>query len=129
MSRVKKKTREVKSSAPFEEDRSIARQFHDEEEDDVSHDEDHNEPSDDEKEVPEPDETEKKLEKLVFGDDEGFHEALKSHRSRQTADIDMMSGDEDASEDDESAEDEQDMDDVPDADVSGDPLKWKEFCC
>lgn len=132
MSRVKEKAREAKASAgadpsPFEEDKSISRQFHDKEEDDVSQDQDHNESSDED--VPEPDETEKKLEKLLFGDDEGFHEALKSHRSRQTTDIDMMSGDEGAGGDDKSAEDDQDMDGIADADVSGGQLKWREFCC
>ncbi|KAL1961835.1 hypothetical protein VTN77DRAFT_1004 [Rasamsonia byssochlamydoides] len=113
MSRVKEKVREAKSSArtaasPFEENRH-------EEEDDFDRDQDHNEPSDEE--VPEKDETEKRLEKLLFGDDEGFHEALKSHRRRQSTDIAMRSGDEDASEDDEGAEDDQDMDDVADADL------------
>lgn len=71
----------------------------------------------DEEDIPEKDEAEQKLEKLLFGDDEGFHSALKEHQERE---IGRVSGESDEGE--EAAEEEEtgerDLGAVPDADVS-----------
>jgi len=119
MSRVKEKVREAKFSAgavlsPVEKNRSVSRPLYNAEEDYVGRDQD---PSDGE--IPAKDETEERLEKLLFGDDEGFHEALRSHRGHQMTDIATKSDDEGVSGDDEDAGEDQEMDDVADADVSG----------
>jgi U3 small nucleolar RNA-associated protein 18 len=108
MSRVKEKVRKSSAGADlsaFEE--KVA----------FGPDQGHNKSSD--HGAPPKDETEERLEKLLFGDDEGFHEALRYHGGHQMADIAMMSGDEDVSGDDEDGKDEEEMDDVADADVSG----------
>lgn len=70
--------------------------------------------------IPEKDETEKKLERMLFGDDEGFMDALKKQQERASAmqlslhsDEESESADEDAE-----AEDDEDMENVADADVS-----------
>ncbi|KAL1866954.1 U3 snoRNP protein [Paecilomyces lecythidis] len=62
----------------------------------------------------EKDETEEKLERLLFGDDAGFHEALKSHRTPGAMDLVLR----DASDEEEGeGEDEEGLDDVSDADL------------
>lgn len=70
---------------------------------------------DDENDIPEKDDVEERLEKLLFGDDEGFQAALKSHGHQGTTDLVLASDQEDGEGEDE---DEQNMDDVADADVS-----------
>lgn len=62
------------------------------------------------------DETEEKLERLLFGDDAGFHEALKSHRTPGTMDLVLQA---DSDEEEGDGEEEGGLDDVADADVSG----------
>lgn len=66
--------------------------------------------------APEKDETEEKLERLLFGDDAGFHEALKSHRTPGAMDLVLR---DDSDEEEGEGEDEGGLDDVSDADVSG----------
>lgn len=70
---------------------------------------------DEEDDIPEKDDVEERLEKLLFGDDEGFQAALKSHGHQGTTDLVLASDQEDGEGEDE---DEQNMDDVADADVS-----------
>jgi U3 small nucleolar RNA-associated protein 18 len=68
-----------------------------------------------EDDIPEKDDVEERLEKLLFGDDEGFQAALKSHGPQGTTDLVLASDQEDGEGENE---DEQNMDDVADADVS-----------
>lgn len=77
------------------------------------------EEEEEEEDVPEKDDAEKKLEKLLFGDDEGFHEALKDQRSRGMMDLVFQSDEESDREDNEERGegDERALEDVPDADV------------
>lgn len=71
---------------------------------------------DEEDDIPEKDDAEERLEKLLFGDDEGFQAALKVHgQQRGSTDLALASDQQDG---EEEGEDEQDMDDVADADVS-----------
>jgi U3 small nucleolar RNA-associated protein 18 len=60
----------------------------------------------------EKDETEKRLEKLIFGDEAGFLESIKSHQPENTQPI-LADEWEDHPED----QDEDDLDNVPDGDV------------
>jgi U3 small nucleolar RNA-associated protein 18 len=60
----------------------------------------------------EKDETEKRLEKLIFGDEAGFLESIKSHQP-ENAQLILMDEWEDRPED----QDEGDLDNVPDGDV------------
>lgn len=72
------------------------------------------------KDVPEKDETERKLEKLLFGDEDGFFGALREQQERGTRDLVLKSDGESAGEDeDEEGDDEKGLDDVADADVRG----------
>lgn len=67
--------------------------------------------------IPEKDEVEERLEQMLFGDDEGFQSALKSHgRQHHGMDMDLVMAEND---EDETREDEDDehLDDVADADV------------
>lgn len=78
----------------------------------TSSDEEINEEDD----IPEKDDVEERLEKLLFGDDEGFQAALKGHGQHQVStDLVLASDHEDG---DGKDGDEQNMDDVADADVS-----------
>lgn len=71
--------------------------------------------SDSDEDIPEKDEVEERLEKLLFGDDDGFRAALKSHGGQQhSTDLVMLSDKEDGEGEDE---DDQNLDDVADADV------------
>lgn len=76
----------------------------------------------DEESQPEKDETEEKLEKLVFGDDDEFQKGLKTYSEqllrRDSEDIEMDDGDESA-EEERADGDEKNIEDVDDADVSG----------
>ncbi|EEA28064.1 hypothetical protein EYB25_000992 [Talaromyces marneffei] len=69
---------------------------------------------DEEDDIPEKDDVEERLEKLLFGDDEGFQAALKSHGHQGSTDLVLASDQEDGEGDEEN---EQDMDDVADADL------------
>lgn len=65
--------------------------------------------------IPEKDEAEEKLEKLLFGDDDGFKAALKNHGEQRVTDLVML----DSNEDGDGGEDgEENLDDVADEDVS-----------
>lgn len=69
-------------------------------------------------EIPEKDEAEEKLERLLFGDDDGFQAALKSHNhygEQQTTELVRKSGQDGT--DGEDAENEEDMENMDDADV------------
>lgn len=66
----------------------------------------------------EKDDTEEKLEKLLFGDDLGFHDALKNEQDDDLVDFQMGTGDlEPAQSDDEDA-DSVDLEHIDDRDVS-----------
>lgn len=76
--------------------------------------------------IPEKDETEKKLESLLFGDDDGFHVALKETQQQERGMMGLVSqqsGDaDDASGNEEQAgfgDDDDDLANVADADVGG----------
>ena len=77
--------------------------------------------AEDEEDVTEKDEAEQKLEKMLFGDDEGFHSALRrqqdSERGIVMADESDEEEDADAAEEDEDEAGERDLGDIPDADV------------
>lgn len=105
-----KSGRRVKPRSPFE---SIHVSNRDEEDEDVDMDG----ANEDEGDMPEKDEEERKLEMLLFGDDEGFHSALKEHQDREIVGV---SGESDEGEDgaEEEETDERDLGNVPDADVS-----------
>ncbi|RJE25948.1 hypothetical protein PHISCL_01717 [Aspergillus sclerotialis] len=95
-----KATHRVKSSrSPFEKT-DLSNRLQENEDVDMDR------PSQDEEEVPEKDEAEKKLEKLLFGDDQGFHDALRDHQDRE-----MMALSE------ENEEEDRDLGDVADADL------------
>ncbi|OKL55625.1 hypothetical protein UA08_09086 [Talaromyces atroroseus] len=72
------------------------------------------EENDDEDEIPQKDEVEEKLEKLLFGDDDGFRAALKNHGEQRSTDLVMLSDKEDGEGD---GDIEENMDDVADADL------------
>ncbi|KAF5864409.1 hypothetical protein ETB97_007748 [Aspergillus alliaceus] len=97
------------SRSPFEDARVVQKDSDVEMDDDLSDDGDN---------IPEKDEAEKKLEKLLFGDDEGFHDALKSQKERSlmahSNGSDYKGSD---AEDDESRGEDQALDDVADADL------------
>ncbi|KAL1993440.1 hypothetical protein VTN49DRAFT_3389 [Thermomyces lanuginosus] len=74
----------------------------------------------DEESRPEKDETEEKLEKLVFGDDEEFQKGLKTYNEqllrRGSEDVEMGDGEEGAEEED-ADDDEKNIEEVDDADL------------
>ncbi|KAE8350239.1 WD40-repeat-containing domain protein [Aspergillus coremiiformis] len=74
--------------------------------------------SNEDDDVPEKDEAERKLERLLFGDVEGFHGALKSQKERSLMALSNESDEEDSEAVDEENEGEaQALDDVADADL------------
>ena len=121
---VKQKTRSVvkaKTKSPFEN-----RRFqHGVEEDAVHMDGEISQGEEqdmDQEDEPEKDDTERKLEKLLFGDDEGFQEALKGHQDYGVMDLVLQSDEEDAEEDHDLTTkgiegEDRGLEDVPDADV------------
>ncbi|EED23571.1 small nucleolar ribonucleoprotein complex subunit, putative [Talaromyces stipitatus ATCC 10500] len=72
---------------------------------------------DDEDDIPEKDEVEEKLEQMLFGDDEGFQEALKNHGRHQESTGLVMRSDQEDGEGEVEDEDKHNMDDVADADL------------
>ena len=79
--------------------------------------------SDSSDDIPEKDESEKKLEKLLFGDDEGFQGALKGQKERSLLALSQESGDEGSDADrGENGGEDQELDGVDDADVCISPL-------
>lgn len=110
---IKKKGKSTKTLTRSEfEDDSIEKRFYDEDGNHAT------------KVIPEKDETEEKLEKLLFGDDAGFHDALKSHQTRGTWDL-VLQDESDKSEGEDEEED--GLENVADADVSG--LLFLTFLC
>jgi U3 small nucleolar RNA-associated protein 18 len=76
------------------------------------------ETSSDEEDLPEKDEAELKLERMLFGDDEGFMGALKSQQERADAMQLTLHSDEESGSDDEGEEGyEENVEDMADADV------------
>lgn len=105
-----KSGRRLKTRSPFENTHVSNR---DEEDEDVDMDR----ANEDEEDIPEKDEAEQNLEKLLFGDDEGFHSALKEHQEREIVGVSGESDEgEDAAEEEETGD--RDLGEVPDADVS-----------
>ena len=111
-----KKAQKVKTStrSPFENTSTIPKHIQDDS--DVEMD---GEPSAEEDEAPEKDEAEKKLERMLFGDDEGFQGALRSQQDRGMMALTTQSDDESAGgeegEDDDG--DDKGLEGVDDADV------------
>lgn len=112
MSGLKQKTTRATARSPFE-DATVKHASSDE---DVDMEED---VESDEGDVPEKDEAEKKLERMLFGDDEGFMGALKSQQERADAMQLMLHSDEESGSTDEEAEEEDDgdLDNIVDEDV------------
>lgn len=112
---VKQKTKRTAARSPFE---NISMKDRPDDEDIDMGDETS---QDDEDDVPEKDEAEKKLERMLFGDDEGFMGALKSQQDRADAMVLTLGSDENSVSGDEAEgeldTEEGDMDDVADADV------------
>lgn len=79
------------------------------------------ETSSDEEDLPEKDETEKKLERMLFGDDEGFMGALKNQQERAAGmQLTLHSDDESGSADEGEGDDEdRDVEGMADEDVCG----------
>lgn len=74
------------------------------------------ETSSDEEDVPEKDEAEKKLERMLFGDDEGFMGALKKQQDRE-AGMALTLNSDDSDVDEDSKNEPEDLDDMADSDV------------
>ncbi|KAJ5195194.1 uncharacterized protein N7498_008632 [Penicillium cinerascens] len=108
---LKQKTKRTTARSPFE---STAMNQHVNE--DIEMDD---ETSSDEESIPEADESEKKLERMLFGDDAGFMGALKSQQERADAMQLTLYSDEESGSADEDAEGEEgeDMDNMADADL------------
>lgn len=106
---LKTKTKRVSARSPFE---NAAPQIHSADEDIEMDDE----TSSDEESVPEKSEDELKLERMLFGDDEGFMGALKAQQEREGAmQLTLHSDAESASADE--GDDDGDMENMADADV------------
>ena len=120
-----KKAQKVKTStrSPFENASAIPKHIQDDS--DVEMD---GEPSAEEDEAPEKDEAEKKLERMLFGDDEGFQGALRSQQDRGMLALTTQSDDESAAgeegEDDDG--DDKGLEGVDDADVR---IYLGSMCC
>jgi hypothetical protein len=107
---LKEKSKRTTTRSPFENNTPNVRP----EDSDVEMDD---ETSSDEEDVPEKDEAEKKLERMLFGDDEGFMGALKNQQDREAGmALALNSDDSDAGEDSEGGE-AQDLADMADSDV------------
>lgn len=109
---LKQKTNRTSARSPFEN----TTMEHAASDEDIDMDED---VESDEEDVPEKDETEKKLERMLFGDNEGFMGALKTQQERADAMQLTLHSDEDSERADEEAEgqDYEDVDNMADADV------------
>lgn len=76
------------------------------------------ETSEDEDDLPEKDESEKKLERMLFGDDEGFMGALRSQQERADGMALTLQSDEESGSADEAAEDDdRAIEEMDDSDV------------
>ena len=112
-----KKAQKVKTStrSPFESTSTIPKHIQDDNDSDVEMD---GEASENEEKTREKDEAEKKLERMLFGDDEGFQGALRSQQDRGLMALTTQSDDESAGEE-EGGDDADDigLEGVDDADV------------
>jgi U3 small nucleolar RNA-associated protein 18 len=115
---LKTKTKRVSARSPYE---NTTPQIHADE--DVEMDD---ETSSDEESVPEKGEDELKLERMLFGDDEGFMGALKAQQEREGAMQLTLHSDAESASADEEADDETDLNNMADADVCG--LSTPTFC-
>lgn len=109
---LKEKTKRAAARSPFENTTTK----HAGSDEDIDMDED---VTSDEEDVPEKDEAEKKLERMLFGDDEGFMGALKSQQEQADAMQLTLHSDEESESADEEAEgeDDGDLENMADADV------------
>lgn len=109
---LKTKTKRTAAKPPFE----TSTTAHHHADEDTSMGE---ETSEDEKDIPEKDDDEKKLERMLFGDDEGFIGALKSQQERADAMALTVHSDEENGGADEDVEENEEgvMDNMADADV------------
>lgn len=108
---LKEKTKRTADRPPFE--KSTTK--HADSDEDIDMDEDM---TSEEEDVPEKDEAEKKLERMLFGDDEGFMGALKSQQERADAmQLALHSDEESESADEEAEGEDEDMENVADSDV------------
>ncbi|KAJ5670187.1 uncharacterized protein N7477_005550 [Penicillium maclennaniae] len=107
---LKQKTKRTTARSPFE---SAAMNQHLDEDIEMG-----DETSSDEESIPEADESEKKLERMLFGDDAGFMGALKSQQERADAmQLTLFSDEESESADEGAADEEGDLDNMADADL------------
>lgn len=109
----KQKTKRTTAQSPFDNAPMHPRPA----DDDIDMDD---ETSSDEDDVPEKDAAEKKLERMLFGDDEGFMGALKSQQERADAMQLTLHSDEEseaAGQGESDGEAQSDMGDIDDADV------------
>lgn len=106
---LKTKTKRVSARSPFENNTAKSHSA----DEDIDMDD---ETSSDEESIPEKDEDELKLERMLFGDDEGFMSALKAQQQREDGMRLVVHSDESA---DEEGEDEEEVDlaNIPDSDV------------
>ncbi|KAI2785748.1 hypothetical protein POX_h09507 [Penicillium oxalicum] len=106
---LKTKTKRVSARSPFENNTAKSHSA----DEDIDMDD---ETSSDEESIPEKDEDELKLERMLFGDDEGFMSALKAQQQREDGMRLVVHSDESA---DEEGEDEEEVDlaNIPDSDL------------
>lgn len=111
---LKEKSKRATARSPFE--NTTLKHAGSDEDIDMDHD-----MESDEENIPEKDEAEEKLERMLFGDDEGFMDALKNQQERASAMQLSLHSDEESKSADEEAEGEgdEDLENVADADVSG----------
>ncbi|CEJ62064.1 hypothetical protein PMG11_10577 [Penicillium brasilianum] len=106
---LKTKTKRVSAQSPYE---NTTAQIHADE--DIEMDD---ETSSDEESVPEKGEDELKLERMLFGDDDGFMGALKAQQEREGAMQLTLHSDAESASADEEADDETDLNNMADADL------------
>jgi U3 small nucleolar RNA-associated protein 18 len=110
---LKTKTKRVSARSPFENTTAQSNSV----DEDIEMDD---ETSSDEESVPEKGEDELKLERMLFGDDEGFMSALKAQQEREGAmQLTLHSDAESASAGEEADDDDGDLTNMADADVCG----------
>lgn len=107
---LKTKTKRVSARSPFENTTAQIRSA----DEDVEMDD---ETSSDEESVPEKGEDELKLERMLFGDDEGFMSALKAQQEREGGMQLTLHSDAESASADEDGDDDGDLNNMADADV------------
>ena len=110
---LKKKSKRTTARSPFENTTANLRPV----DSDIEMDD---ETSSDEDDVPEKDEAEKKLERMLFGDDEGFMGALKDQQAREAGMALTLHSDDESNDGEDQEEGEgQDLAALADSDVCG----------